>query len=113
MASSAMRDRSTGSRVKDRWSARLSTSSASVRSIALVFTTERRSSELAGVAVRVVAGDVEQGLRGRQRSAQLVRRVRREPPLFGVVGFEPREHRVEAVGELAELVVAAFQLDPV
>ena len=42
-ASSAMRDRSTCSRVKDRWSARLSSSSASVRSIARALTARRRS----------------------------------------------------------------------
>ena len=36
-----------------------------------------------------------------------------ESLLFGDVRFEPREHRVEGVGEFAELVVAAFQLDPV
>ena len=42
-ASSAMSDRSTGSRVKDRWSARLSRSNASVRSIARVLTAWRRS----------------------------------------------------------------------
>ena len=69
--------------------------------------------ELAGVAVRIVAGDVEKCLRDRQRGAQLVGGVRREPPLFGDVRFEPGEHGVEGVGELAELVVAAFQLDPV
>ena len=43
VASSARRDRSTRSRVKDRWSARLSRSSASVRSIARVLTTWSRS----------------------------------------------------------------------
>ena len=43
VASSAMRDRSTCSRVKDRWSARLSRSNASVRSIARVLTAWRRS----------------------------------------------------------------------
>ena len=43
VASSAMRDRSTCSRAKDRWSARLSRSSASVRSIARVLTAWRRS----------------------------------------------------------------------
>ena len=43
MASSAMRDRSTCSGAKDRWSARLSRSSASVRSIARVLTAWRRS----------------------------------------------------------------------
>ena len=36
-----------------------------------------------------------------------------EPLLFGVVCFEPGEHRVEGVGEFAELVVAALHLDPV
>ena len=69
--------------------------------------------ELAGVPVRIVAGDVEQGLRDRQRGAQLVRGVGGEPLLLGVVGFEPREHGVEGVGELAELVAAARQPDPV
>ena len=43
VASSAIRDRSTRSRVKDCWSARLSRSSASVRSIARVLTAWRRS----------------------------------------------------------------------
>ena len=33
--------------------------------------------------------------------------------LFGVVCFEPCEHGVEGVGEFAELIVTAFQLDPV
>ena len=69
--------------------------------------------ELAGVAVRVVAGDVEQRLRDRQWGAQLVGGVGCESLLFGDVCFEPREHGVEGVGELAELVVAALQLDPV
>ncbi len=64
--------------------------------------------ELVGVAVRVVAGDVEQRLRDRQRGAQLVGGVGRESLLFGDVGVEPREHRVEGIGELAELVVAAL-----
>ncbi len=39
--------------------------------------------------------------------------VGREPPLLGDVRFEAREHGVEGVGQLAELVLAAFQLDPV
>jgi hypothetical protein len=39
--------------------------------------------------------------------------VGRESLLFGYVSFEPREHGVEAVGELAELVLTAVQLDPV
>ena len=69
--------------------------------------------ELAGVAVRIVAGDVEKCLRDRQRGAQLVGGVGCEPLLLGDVCFEPRKHRVEGVGELAELVVAALQVDPV
>jgi hypothetical protein len=69
--------------------------------------------ELAGVAVRIVAGHVEQCLRDRQRGAQLVGGVGREPLLFGDVRFEPREHGVEGVGEFAELVLAARQPDPV
>ena len=69
--------------------------------------------ELAVVAARIVAGDVEQGLRDRQRGAQLVGGVGGEPLLFGDVCFEPREHGVEGVGELAELVAAALELDPV
>ena len=69
--------------------------------------------ELAVVAVRIVAGHVEKRLRDRQRGAQLVGGVGCEPLLFGDVCFEPREHAVEGVGELAELISAAFQLDPV
>ena len=66
--------------------------------------------ELAGVAVRVVAGHVEQGLRDREGGAQLVGGVGREPLLLGDVRLEPREHGVEGVGELAELVAAALEL---
>ena len=69
--------------------------------------------ELAGVTVRIGARDVEQRLGDRQRGPQLVRGVRREPLLFGVVGLELREHRVEGVGELAELIAAAREPDPV
>ena len=69
--------------------------------------------ELGGVAVRIVAGDVEECLRDRQRRAQLVGGVGCESLLLGDVCFEPREHGVEAVGELAELVLTPFQLDPV
>ena len=113
VASSAMRDRSTCSRVKDRWSARLSRSNASVRSIARVLTAWRRSTSSSVSRFGIVAGDVEQCLRDRQRGAQLVGGVGCESLLFGDVCFEPREHGVEGVGELAELVVAALQLDPV
>ena len=62
--------------------------------------------EFAGVAVGIVTGDVEKRLRDRQRSAQFVRGVGCESPLFGDMCFEPCEHDVEAVGELAELVAA-------
>ena len=69
--------------------------------------------ELAVVAVRIVARDVEQCLGDRQRGAQLVGGVGGESLLFGYVRFEPGEHGVEGVGELAELVLMALQLDPV
>ena len=69
--------------------------------------------ELAGIGVRIVAGHVEQGLRDGKWGAQLVGGVGRESLLFGEARFEPGEHGVEAVGELAELVVAAFELDAV
>ena len=63
--------------------------------------------EFAVVAVRIVAGHVEKGLRDRQRGAQLVGGVGCESLLFGDVRFEPRQHGVEGVGEFAELVSAA------
>ena len=61
--------------------------------------------ELGGVAGAIAAGDVEQGLRDRQRRAQLVGGVGGEPLLLGDVRFQAREHGVERVGELAELVL--------
>ena len=69
--------------------------------------------KLAGVAVQVIAGHVEKCLGDRQRGAQFVGGVGGEPLLLGDVGFEPGEHGVEGVGELAELVFAALQPDPV
>ena len=60
--------------------------------------------ELAAVAVGIVVGDIEKGLRDRQRGAQLVGGVGCEPLLLGDVRFEPREHGVEGVGEFAELI---------
>ena len=113
MASSAMSDRSTRSGVKERWSARLRRSSASVRSIARALTACRRSTSSPGSRVGSLRATLEEGLRDRQRRTQLVGGVGREPLLLGDLGLEPREHRVEAVGELAELVLAALQLDPV
>ena len=62
--------------------------------------------EFAGVAVRIAAGHVEQCLRDRQRGAQFVGGVGCESPLFADVGFEPLEHGVEGVGQLAELISA-------
>jgi D-alanyl-D-alanine carboxypeptidase (penicillin-binding protein 5/6) len=58
-------------------------------------------------------GDVEERRRDRQRGAQLVRGVGCAPLLFGDVCLEPGEHGVEGVGELAELVSASRELDPV
>ena len=63
--------------------------------------------ELAGVVVRIVASHLEQRLRDRQRGAQLVGGVGCKSLLFGDLCLEPREHGVEGVGELAELVAAA------
>jgi hypothetical protein len=47
------------------------------------------------------------------RGAQFVGSVGCESLLFGDVCFEPLEHGVEGVGEFTELVLTAFQLDPV
>ena len=63
--------------------------------------------ELPGVAVGIVAGDVEKCVRDRQRRAQFVGGVGCESLLLDHVCFESHEHGVEGVGELAELVVAA------
>jgi hypothetical protein len=63
--------------------------------------------ELAVVAVRILARHVEKGLGDRQRGAQLVGCVGGESLLFGELGVEPGEHRVEGIGELAELIPAA------
>ena len=64
--------------------------------------------ELAVVAVRIVAGDIEKCLGDRQRRAQFVGGVGCESLLFGDVCLEPGEHGVEGVGEFAELVFAAL-----
>lgn len=69
--------------------------------------------DLVGVTVRIGAGHLEERLRDRQRGAQLMGGVGREPLLFGDVRLEPGEHRVEGVGEFPELVPAARQPDPV
>ena len=107
MASSAMRDRSTGSRdegplvgAAEQEQCFGEVDRSGVDEVEAV-------DELVVVAVRIVAGHVEQRLRDRQRGAQLVGGVGCEPLLFGDVCFEAREHGVEGVGELAELVAAA------
>jgi hypothetical protein len=46
-------------------------------------------------------------LRDRQRGAQFVRGVGGESLLLGDVCFEAREHGVEGVSQLAELIAAA------
>jgi hypothetical protein len=69
--------------------------------------------EFVVVAGLIVAGHVEKCLRDRQRGAQFVGGVGCESLLFGDVCLESYEHCVEGVGELAELVFAAFQLDSV
>jgi hypothetical protein len=58
------------------------------------------------VAVRIVAGHVEQCPRDRQRGAQFVGGVGCESSLFADMGFEPFEHGVEGVGKFAELISA-------
>ena len=84
-----------------------------MRSIARAVDDVQAVDQLAGVAVRIVAGHVEQCLRDRQRGAQLVGGVGGESPLFADMGLEPFEHGVEGVGKLAELVAAAGQPDSV
>ena len=84
-----------------------------MRSIARALTKCRRSTSSPLSRSRILAGHVEQRLRDRQRGAQLVGGVGRESLLFGDVRFELREHGVEGVGELAELVAAALEPDPV
>jgi hypothetical protein len=63
--------------------------------------------KFAGVAVLIVADDVEKCLRDRQWGAQFVGGVGCESLLFGDVCLEPGEHGVEGVGEFAELISAA------
>ena len=66
--------------------------------------------ELATVAVWIVAGDIQKGLCDRQWGAQFVGGVGREPLLLGDMRLEPREHGVEAVGELTELIFTAYSM---
>ena len=55
--------------------------------------------------MQIVAGHVEKCLRDRQWGAQFVGGIGCESLLFGDMCFEPREHGVEGVGELAELIL--------
>ena len=107
VASSATRDRSTCSRVKDRWSARAEQEQCFSEVDRSGVDGAEAVDEFDGVAVRIVAGDVEKCLRDRQRGAQFVGGAGCESLLFGDVCFEPREHGVEGIGEFAELVSAA------
>ena len=65
--------------------------------------------ESPGSRVGILPGDLEEGLRDRQRRTQLVGGVGHEPLLLGDLSVETSEHGIEAVGELAELVLPAFQ----
>ena len=69
--------------------------------------------ELLLVAHGIGAGHFEKRLRDRQRRAQLVGGVGRESLLLGDLGLEPGEHGIEAVGQLAELLLTSLQRDPV
>ena len=113
VASSARSDRSTGSRVKDRWSARLSTSNASVSSIARALTKWRRSTSsplsrfgsLRATSSRVCV--IASGVRSSCEALAANRCC------SATCASSRASIASKAVGELAELVVAAFQLDPV
>ena len=92
--------------MKDRWSARLSSEQCFGEVDRSGVDGAEAFVERAAVAVRIVAGDIEKCLRDRQRGAQFVGGVGREPLLFGDVRFQLREHGVEGVGEFAELIAA-------
>ena len=62
-------------------------------------------------AVRIVAGNVEQRLRERQRGAQLVGGVGCESLLFGDVCLEPREEAVDGVGEILQFVAGSAECE--
>ncbi len=69
--------------------------------------------QFAVVAVRITTRHVEKRLRDRQRGAQFVGGVGCESPLFSDVCFEPGQHAVEGIGELAKFVSASRKLDSV
>ncbi|SIH94074.1 Uncharacterised protein [Mycobacteroides abscessus subsp. abscessus] len=66
----------------------------------------------AHVPVGVLCGDVEDRLRDRQRGPQFVGGVRGEALLLTDVGLDAVEHRIEDVGEFADLVAAPAHPDP-
>ena len=78
-----------------------------MRSIARVLRWWRRSTSWLFSRFGIVAGHVEKRLGDGERSAQFVGGIGGESLLFGDVRFEPGEHGVEGVGEVAELVSAA------
>ena len=113
VASSATSDRSTGSRVKDRWSARLSRSSASVRSIARVLTTWRRSTSSSVSrfgSLRATSSSVCVIASGVRSSWEALAANR---CCSATCASSRASMASKAVGELAELVLTALQLDPV
>ena len=67
--------------------------------------------QLVAVGVGIVERDVELGAHDGQRRAQLVRRVGHEAPLALEGGLEALEHRVEGVGQLAQLVARPVERD--
>ncbi len=77
-----------------------------MRSIAAGVDNVKTVGEFSVYALRIVPGHVEKRLGDRQRSAKFVGCIGRESPLFGDLGFELREHGVEAVGEFVKLVPA-------
>ncbi len=109
-ASSAIRDRSTASRVKFLRSPRLSSRRASVRSIARVLTTWRRSRSSPGRARGRCGRRPGVSARSPAGCGSFMGGVRGEPLLFGDVGFELPEHGVEHVGEFAEFVLRPSML---
>ncbi len=68
--------------------------------------------QLAGIGVGVVERDVDLGADRGQRGAQLVAGVGDEPALRGKPGLQAIEHRVEGVGELADLVPGTVERQP-
>ena len=80
--------------------------------MARAFTRRRRSIEFVVCLDWIVSSDLQKCLRDRERRAQFVGRIGREPLLFRHMCFELGQHGVEGICQLAELVVTAGQADP-